>query len=215
MFFYCFDINRTINIYQSHHKSQSGDLIFYNNKYYLNLWEHISRSEQWATTIHFDQETTIKWFCHHNTLELLHRMVNEWFSSYNKCIPLFFWSNIATVLKHKKIIPDSKRSKNEQQLFLFPSVLSISQYNQNHNEDSPLMLTGQSSDVQQAKAYRSVHNNESLLLYTTHSQIFQDRNNLKSITIIDEYSPLYQTYQDPRYNIIAVVEKMKEIYKIK
>ena len=215
MFFYCFDINRTINIYQSHHKSQSGDLIFYNNKYYLNLWEHISRPEQWATIIHFDQENTIKWFCHHNTLELLHRMVNEWFSSYNKCIPLFFWSNITTILKHKKIIPDSKKGQSGQNLFLFPSVLSISQYNKDHENSAPLILTGQSSDVQQAKAYRSVHNNESLLLYTTHSQIFQDRNNLKSITIIDEYSPLYQTYQDPRYNIIAVVEKMKEIYKIK
>jgi len=94
-------------------------------------------------------------------------------------------------------------------------VLSISQYNQSHDEYSPLILTGQSSDVQQAKAYRSLRNNESQFLYATHSKVFQDRNNLKSINIIDEYSPLYQTYQDPRYNIIAVVEKMKEIYKIK
>lgn len=94
-------------------------------------------------------------------------------------------------------------------------MLSITQYNKNNENSSPLILTGQSSDVQQAKAYRSLHNNESQLLYATHSQIFQDRNNLKSITIIDEYSPLYQTYQDPRYNIIAIVEKMKEIYKIK
>jgi primosomal protein N' len=99
-------------------------------------------------------------------------------------------------------------------LFLFPSVLSISQYNQNHDEYSPLILTGQSSDVQQAKAYRSLHNNESQLVYATHSKIFQDRNNLKSINIIDEYSPLYQTYQDPRYNIIAVLQKMREIYNI-
>jgi primosomal protein N' len=141
-------------------------------------------------------------------------MVNERFSSYNKCIPLFFWSNIATVLKHKKILPDSKKNKSEQHLFLFPSVLSISQYNQNHDEYSPLILTGQSSDVQQAKAYRSLHNNESQLVYATHSKIFQDRNNLKSINIIDEYSPLYQTYQDPRYNIIAVLQKMREIYNI-
>lgn len=94
-------------------------------------------------------------------------------------------------------------------------MLSITQYNKNNENSSPLILTGQSSDVQQAKAYRSLHNNESQLLYATHSQIFQDRNNLKSITIIDEYSPLYQTYQNPRYNIIAIVEKMKEIYKIK
>ena len=99
-------------------------------------------------------------------------------------------------------------------MFLFPSVLSISQYNKDHENSAPLILTGQSSDVQQAKAYRSLHNNESQLLYATHSQIFKDRNNLKSISIIDEYSPLYQTYQDPRYNIIAVLQKMREIYNI-
>jgi hypothetical protein len=55
---------------------------------------------------------------------------------------------------------------------------------------------------------------ETQTLLATHSHIFQDRHHLTDITIMDEYSPQYQTYQDPRYNLSAVVEKMKEIYDI-
>ena len=214
MYFYCFDINHSINIYQSHHKSQSWDIILYNHKYYLNLWETISRPEQWATTIHFDQETIIKWVCNNQTIKLLHWMVNERFSSYNKCIHLFFWNNIATLLKHKKIISDSKKNKQTQHLVVFPSVFSLTQYTSSILNSEFLILNGQSSDVAKAKAYRMISNNEKHILYTTHSQIFQNWTNLQSITIVDEYSPLYQTYQEPRYNLWTVVIKMREIYNL-
>lgn len=88
------------------------------------------------------------------------------------------------------------------------------QYNHNHNKEEIIILSGQSTNISRAKAYRSMHNNEIQILYATHSQIFQDRYDLKSITIIDEYSPQYQTYQDPRYNINTVIKKMKDIYMI-
>jgi primosomal protein N' len=215
LYFYCFDINRTTNIYQSHHKSQSGDLIFYNHKYYLNLGENISRPEQWATSIYFDQETVIKWLCTTQTVKLLHWMVNEWFSSYNKCIPLFFWNDINLLLRHKKTTTSNKRSEEPQSLIIFPSFFSLIQYHNHHDDEQIITLTGQSTDIARSKAYRSLHNNESKILYATHSQIFQDRYNLTSITVIDEYSPQYQTYQEPRYNINAVIEKIKEIYSIK
>ena len=214
MYFYCFDNNRTINIYQSHHKSQTGDIIFYNHKYYLNLWETLSRPEQWTTPIHFDKESIIKWLCTTKTIELLHWMVDERFSSYNKCIPLFFWDDINLLLKHKKTASLTKKNKEPQSLIIFPSVFSLMQYNHNHNKEEIIILSGQSTNISRAKAYRSMHNNEIQILYATHSQIFQDRYDLKSITIIDEYSPQYQTYQDPRYNINTVIKKMKDIYMI-
>ena len=93
-------------------------------------------------------------------------------------------------------------------------MFSLTQYRNSHDEESITILNGQSTDIARAKSYRSIHNNETQTLYATHSQIFQDRHHLTTITTIDEYSPQYQTYQDPRYNLSAVIEKMKEIYNI-
>lgn len=215
-YFYCFDQSRTTNIYQSStSSSQIGDLLYFENQYYLNLWEEISRPEQWATTINFHNHTTTKWISNKQTIELLHWMVNERFSSYNKCIPLFFGNDILVFIKHKKQIQSSKKLAIWQHLIVFSSVFSLTQYHSSHTtEENPLILTWQSTTAQRAKAYRSLHNNESQILYSTHSQIFQDRQYLKSITIVDELSPLYQTYQEPRYNINKIIEKMKEIYNI-
>lgn len=45
-YFYCFDQSRTSNIYQSSTTSQSGDLLYFENKYYLDLGNEIARAEQ-------------------------------------------------------------------------------------------------------------------------------------------------------------------------
>lgn len=214
MYFYHFSTLHHNNIYQSHHKSKPGDLIFYNNSYYLNLWETIARPEQGATSIHFDQETMIKWLCTTQTIELLHRMVNERFSSYNKCIPLFFWNDITLLIKHKKSIVANKKSEDPQSLLIFPSIFSLTQYRTTHTENNTIILNGQSTDIAKAKAYRSISNGETTTILSTHSQLFQNRNNLTTITVIDPYSPQYQTYHDPRYNVSTIIEKMKDILEI-
>lgn len=212
-YFYCFDNSYTHNIYQSTtSSSQIGDLLYFENKYYLNLWEEISRPEQWATTINFHNYTTTKWICNKKTIQLLHWMVNERFSSYNKCIPLFFGNDMLVFMKHKQ--QKSKKKISDQHLVIFPSVFSLTQYHNTHQDSNIVILTGQSTTAQRSKAYRSLHNNESQILYATHSQIFQDRQNLQSITTIDELSPLYQTHQEPRYNLWIVLQKLKEIYDI-
>ncbi len=216
MYFYCFDHGYTSNIYKSVSSwTQPGDLLFFEEKYYLNLWEDISWPEQWATNIHFDNHKIIKRFCEETTLTLLHRMVNEWFSSYNKCIPLFFGIDIITTIKHKKQIIPSKNSKRPQKLYIFPSIFSLTgYYNQleERDKEKSLIIYGQSTQVQRAKAYRAIQNNEILTIFATHSQIFRDRSNLKEMAVMDEYSPFYQTYQEPRYTLSLVTEKMRELY---
>lgn len=230
MFFYCFDHTHTHNIYQSHHKSKPWDVVSYNGKYYLNLGEEISRPEQWSTTIHFDDASIIPVVCYPQTLTLLHWMVNEWFSSYNKCIPLFLWNDINLLLKHKKA-PSKKQKASQsdnwslsleawsQKLYIFPSVFSLTQFSTTivsplYHDSIPIALTGSSTSLARAKAYRSLTHNTDQILLATHSQIFQNRYNLTDIIVIDEYSPLYQTYHDPRYNLDTVVQKMREIYDI-
>ncbi len=255
MFFYRFGSNTSNNIFSSPaQKTQPGDLIFDGEYYYLNLGDEISRPEQWYThhTITISQK--IPTLCHHKTLARIHRMVNEWFSSYNKVLPLFFWSDIDLLLKHKKNViarpegsPLGGRNEaiHKQKLILFPSILSIQQYLKHkknviarneaiHSWDdyglprsttlrsqwhqwtntNSLILTGSSTSVQKAKAYRAISTGQEQTIITTHSQIFQNRHNLTGITIMDPHSPYYHTFQEPRYTISTVIEKMRELYHI-
>ena len=217
MFFYRFWDNRTHNIYQSpDQKTKPGDLIFDGERYYLNLGDEISRPEQWYTTHTITISQTIPSLCSTKTLERIHRMVNERFSSYNKVISLFLWSDISVLLKHKKWVKSTKEQvKNPQHLLIFPSILSIQQYLNHHPEsESPLILTWSSTIVQKAKWYRAIGYNTEQTILTTHSQIFQNRNHLTRITLMDEHSPYYRTFQDPRYNIPLTIAKLRELYVI-
>lgn len=215
MFFYRFGSSITNNIIQSPPQhTKPGDLIFDGEWYYLNLGDEIARPEQWYTNQTITISQNIPSLCHNSTITFIHRMVNERFSSYNKVIPLFLWSEITTLLKHK-INKKQKLEKKNQQLFLFPSILSIQQYLNNHPEiNNSLVLSWSSTTVQKAKAYRSLSNHTEQTLLCTHSQIFQNRHNLTHIHVMDPHSPYYHTFQEPRYTITTVIEKMRKIYNI-
>jgi hypothetical protein len=60
-----------------------------------------------------------------------------------------------------------------------------------------------------------IKNGEINNVFCTHSEIFQDRSNLKKIILIDPYKRYYENQQDPRYNVNDVVKKMGEIYLAK
>lgn len=96
---------------------------------------------------------------------------------------------------------------------VFPSILSIQYYLQDHPDlDQTLTLSGSSTAVQKIKAYRTIRSGATSTLLATHSQIFHNRNNLTRITLMDEHSPYYRTFQDPRYNIALCIQKLKELY---
>jgi len=222
MFFYRFWSHFTHNIYQcSLPKTKSGDLLFDDGYYYLALGDDISRPEQWHTDISLHPSQRISSFLHDTTLSLVHRMVNERFSSYNKVLPLFVGSDITILLKHKLSPTKNPGTKNQepgtkqQILLLFPSIISIQQYLNDHNDqEQSLILSGSSTLVQKAKGFRALSNGKETSLLATHSQIFQNRNNLTQIKVMDEHSPYYHTFQEPRYTIPLVIEKMRSIYQI-
>lgn len=216
MFFYRFWSNISNNIFQSpEQKTKPGDLVFDGEQYYLNIGDEIARPEQWYTnhTITISQKTP--YLCNEKTIAFIHWMVNERFSNYNKVIPLFLWNDITLLLKHKKPYNKKDQATPNQQLLLFPSILSIQQYLNHHPEMmNSLILSGSSTVVQKAKAYQSLSNNTEQVLLCTHSQIFQNRNNLTEIHVMDPHSPYYHTLQEPRYTITTVTEKMRQIHNI-
>lgn len=135
-------------------------------------------------------------------------MVNERFTSYHKIIPLFLGNEPELLIKYYKAVKPTQQS---QTLLLFPSLLSIYDYINHHPEyaDDPI-LTGYSTPIQQAKAYRQIATNKAQYLLCTHSQIFQNRNNLTEVIIMDPESSYYHTFQDPRYNVMHVIAYLQE-----
>ena len=102
MFFYRFSSLRSNNIFQSPAQTtKPGDLIFDGERYYLNLGEEISRPEQGHINHSITLVEKIASLCTARTLEQLHRMVNERFSSYNKVIPLFLGNDLPILLKYR------------------------------------------------------------------------------------------------------------------
>lgn len=152
MFFYRFSTLRSNNIFQSPAQTtQPGELIFDGERYYLNLGEEISRPEQGYTNHSITLVEKIPSLCTLKTLEQIHRMVNEWFSSYNKVIPLFLGNDLRLLLKYK---PKTlrKQSISDQKLIIFPSILSMQHYRNAHPEfEENIILTGSSTTVQKAK----------------------------------------------------------------
>ena len=164
---------------------------------------------------------------------MIHWMVYERFSSYKDVIPLFFWSDIQLLLKHRlsKNQGNSKWSvivRNEaihtkkqnlwQILHIFPSLFALTQfaYSQSLQPTNSLMLSWQTTVVQRAKHYRAIQSGQVQHIFATHSQIFRDWNNLQDIVLHDEYSPFYAVHAEPRYSVPKVVQYMKNInhYKL-
>ncbi|MEI8252379.1 MAG: hypothetical protein WCG25_01180 [bacterium] len=65
---------------------------------------------------------------------------------------------------------------------------------------------------QKDKKWWMIKNGEIKNVFCTHSEIFQDWNDLKKIILIDPYKRYYENQQDPRYSVNEVVKKMLEIH---
>lgn len=191
-----------------------GSLVQDMGELFLYLWEEISWPELVWARHSFVSPKIVMSLCSPTTIDTLHRMVYEWFSSYKDVIPLFFWSDIDVLLRHRPKTLLSKthdwtRMSSPQRLFIFPSLLALVQYRQWQDVwDNSLILSGQSTPVQRAKAYRAVQSGQVDTLFVTHSQMFWDWNSSVDIHLFDPYSPLYEVHQEPRYAVSAVVDSL-------
>lgn len=184
------------------------------DEYFLCLGEEVSWAELVDGRVALVAPKYICQLCSEQTVAMIHRMVYERYTGYRDVIPLFFGSDIDLLLKHRP--HTSLKHKKWQTLTIFPTLLATMQHQSEaiRDEDTTVVLSGDATSVQRAKAYRAIQSGKVHTLWVTHSQIFWDRGQLTSIEVIDEHSPFYQVYQEPRYNILACVQKMREIYEI-
>lgn len=214
MFFFCFNqrygTDKVVWIDGTEKLCKPWDLLLVDWNQALCLWVTVSFQELIKSRYKWkgDVQVLIKKLLSKESLSLLHRFVNHRFTSYKNSLPLFFWKTVDTIINKN---PLSKAQKwVEQSLIIFPTVRSLMQETTVSQRDavSAVVLHGWSTSVQKAKAFWWIKNGEITTVYCTYSQIFQDWNNLVSITLHKQHSRRYKNQQDPRWYVPTVVREL-------
>ena len=223
-FYYCFQNKRWSDqiCWDEQGIGKPGDLIFINETYYLSLGTEISRQEQLFGS---------------KTLELIHRMVYRYYTSYKSVINLFAPS-IPHYLKHilksktfkKKDIQKiahfnsiekledlnaqsnlvlNHEDKVHQALVVFPDLLSMS-YRTNERD---FILTSADGEAKKANYFHDLQIGHKNILLTTSANICMDYHKLTRIICYFPETWYYKYRQDPRIRVPEVLEKMAEIRK--
>jgi len=216
-------------------KHNPGDLLWVNEQYGLLLWEDISFIEQYKTK-RGDKRDVIEHypkFLSYKSQKLMHRMVYTRYTTYKKIIPLYISNDIDYLIKKhspkRKVKLDirseyifekekwtfklNKKKDDWQQLIVFPDLRTLfNMINIKNLPDDVAILSWQTSALQKAKIFWWIKYNKITTLLTTHSGIFQDRSDLRNITIVHPDRWYYTNQKEPRYKTHDVLKKMSIIY---
>lgn len=204
-------------------KIKAGDLLVFGNEYFFALGDKVVFSEQYERKDVVKAELVYKQFFTKSTLELLHWMVENYYTTYKSVIRLFVANDIQKLLEREwklKAWSSKLKAVSEwQTLIVFPDLWTMT------NEDSKMekwkdgkmeneIVTLLSSDTEKQK---DVHRWEikkwmKSVILCTYAEIFQDYHNLKKIIFIDPHKRYYANQQDPRYKVGEVLAKLVELH---
>lgn len=94
-------------------KVKAGDLLIFGNQYFLALGENLAFAEQYQHLTTTKAELVYKEFMTKPTLDLFHRMVETYYTTYKSVVRLFFADDIEKLLEREKKSVKSKASKVE------------------------------------------------------------------------------------------------------
>ena len=222
-----------VYVYETEEKIAIWSLLKAGDEYFLNLWKDISFSENYNYKYVSDTPFQLKkkWFFSKKTINFIHFLVIEYFTTYKKIIPLFTNSDLDKVLireKTKKNTPkyvkfdinyekyDIQMTKTElewQQLIVFPDIFTMENILPDlSNLKDVVKLFWSSTIKQKDEAFWQIKNWTKTTIISTPSQIFFDWKNLKKIILFDSHKWYYKSQQDPRYYVPTVLKKLAEIY---
>lgn len=146
------------------------------------------------------------------TLEAIHRLVGEYFSSYKHVIHLYlptWWEN--------KLPKKEKESiQSNQTCIIYPDLWMLTQLNDIWKlPSSTAILHGGMTEVQKNKLFRWVKTGTVQTLLATNRGLFFDRQQLTSITIYSPSSRSYSAQSEPRFVLKDTAEKIATIYGAK
>lgn len=207
-------------------KFKPGDLIQQDQHFYLVLWEAVSFQElyttvyRWTTNFQLVYPKLLK----EPTLQLLHRMTYQWYSTYKNAIKLFLDSDISRLItkEEKKIwkkriidflIGEIKiqNKKWGQILLIFPDLWTITNTILPESVDW-LLLNSLATQSRKNTNRRKIKTWKEKLIFSTSAGIFQDFEQLEKIYLIEPDKRYYASQQDPRYKVWDVVNKMSQLY---
>lgn len=222
---------------ETNYKLNAWDLIDYLWSIFLVLWEKISFESLYIKfwmELSIKPQVVVKNFLSTKTMEFIHYMVYQNYTSYKNVIELFFdYESADKLLKlevSKKKIPEyadiqidynfskillSNKKYDWQQLIVFPDLWTMTNYwieNWKLTIEDWVVLHGHATDKQKNIVFWWIKSWKISTLFCTYSQIFQDWKDLKKIIIIDAHKWYYKSQQDPRYYVPSVLNKFADLY---
>lgn len=197
----------------------------------LCLGEEISFQELYNNISNQNLEVIIPRFFSNKTIDFLHWMVYQRYTTYYATMECFVGNDIHILLKHqiktKKTLSTSQRYEIQdniikktitnhtgQHLILFPDQRTLHQYKKDISEEkSVTILSSNNTSIKKAKVFREIKQWNISTLICTHSQIFQDWRSLTHITCVHPEKRYYKNQQDPRYHTKDVIEQLSTIHK--
>ena len=126
------------------------------------------------------------------------------------------WNETKNLINISKI-DSSLRSEwqmDGQTLIVFPDLRTLINMTDDdfRNQSWVDTLLSTNTQNQKDKSRRNIKLWNTKVIFATHSEIFQNYNDLKKIIIVYPHKRYYTNQQDPRYKTLSVVQKMSEIY---
>jgi primosomal protein N' len=121
----------------------------------------------------------------------------------------------SSLLKPGTALCSSEWQIDGQTLIVFPDLWTLINFTDDEFREKPWVDTLLSTNTQNQKdkSRWNIKMWNTKVIFATHSEIFQNYNDLKKIIIFYPHKRYYANQQDPRYKTLAVVQKMSEIYK--
>lgn len=199
--------------------------------YYLVLGPSIHRDHLYNITQAPAQLHTIyPWLLSQATWLLVHHLVYEYYTSYDKIINLYLPHDIAKLITkapHSQVkskphyrpitskqghLQINSQTQPGQQLIIMPDQRSIVNYITTRWLDTKHILTSQHTLNQDVSRFWNLKYWLNTQLICTPGECFRDYRQLSQIVVIDSHKWYYKSQQDPRYDIMRVCELMAHYY---
>lgn len=215
--------------------AKAGDILADGeNKYYLCLGEEISFSESYVDKRFALSDCRIlyKSILSEKSINFLNRMVYHRYSSYKSVLKYFILEDIDFLMSKEiktkksdsKILTDVEIFEKNwlsispawQTLIVFPDLFNLYQTVSKEilDQDCVIFLNSTDSVSLQTKKRWQVKSWKAKVIFATHSEVFQDYQDLKKIVLFDPNKWYYNNQQDPRYKIKDVLNHLATLWWI-
>lgn len=150
------------------------------------------------------------------TLEIVHWMVQQYFSSYKAVVQLYLTSDVTNVFSRKP--KKTSLEDTEQICIIYPDLWSMTQSAWKlliSPTPDTAILHGGLTQLQKAKIFRWVKYGSIKTLLSTNRWLFFDRHNLKEIIIHDPTSRAYSSQSEPRFVLEETATHISSSYDSK